>query len=415
MGSFLLSRIPTATNRERGEQKASLASSGNYKVDPTHYLLDGQQRATAIALGFFDIWSPDSINDDGPALCADLADLEPSDSREFAFRVLTRSHPWGYRKDEKKVGKRLSQSAIREAFEAYLENAKQMSSFEVESCSPGTSPLYCLTWPWESEAPVPMPFLIQALCWKEKSPSLYVLERLQNLPFWSSPKWESKRELLTAALDGNSNNEIRIRFNMLLEKLKPLLDPNFGIPGLLVPEPEQSAQTDAEEVTHSDPIETLFIRVNSGGTPLEGEELIYSILKSSWPQAPKLVEKIRHKLVTPPRLVLLASRLVLADMETEHDALPPEPNVARFRQLINNKSNAFESKLHEMLEGSSGEDRISAEKIFSDAASLLIFVHGKSNGTSPDRNNDFRLPPSVAADLVRTKAGSDAMLLLRRT
>ena len=39
-----------------------------------------------------------------------------------------------------------------------------------------------------------------------------------------------------------------------------------------------------------DEVETLFVRINSAGTPLAGEELIYSVYKSILPQTIDLVE-----------------------------------------------------------------------------------------------------------------------------
>ena len=63
-------------------------------------LLDGQQRATSIALGFYNPWE-NEINRIGnaknlPVLWLDVAHKDDITTNEFAFRVVTRSHPWGY-------------------------------------------------------------------------------------------------------------------------------------------------------------------------------------------------------------------------------------------------------------------------------------------------------------------------------
>src|SRR5579871_1449421 len=70
-------------------------------------LLDGQQRATAIAFGFFDPWAENMPTEDlwrirwanVPILWLDLAEAENPEIK-FGFRLVTRSQPWGYeRKD----------------------------------------------------------------------------------------------------------------------------------------------------------------------------------------------------------------------------------------------------------------------------------------------------------------------------
>src|SRR5690606_27106816 len=91
----------------------------------------------------------------------------------------------------------------------------------------------------------------------------------------------------------------------------------------------QPAGTDAELL----PSASLFIRVNAGGTPLEGEELMYSILKAIWPEAPAVIDQLSYRLAAPPRLVMLIARLVLA--EDAKDSNPPAtPDVSRFRRLV---------------------------------------------------------------------------------
>jgi hypothetical protein len=64
-------------------------------------LLDGQQRATAIALGF----AKESFRQIHESIRV-FIDLEPpnaDDDRRFVFRVITRSHPWGYKRIDNRV------------------------------------------------------------------------------------------------------------------------------------------------------------------------------------------------------------------------------------------------------------------------------------------------------------------------
>ena len=63
-------------------------------------LLDGQQRATSIALGFYNPWVKDKDHignaNNLPIVWIDVNPRKKTDTQEFVFRVVTRSHPWGY-------------------------------------------------------------------------------------------------------------------------------------------------------------------------------------------------------------------------------------------------------------------------------------------------------------------------------
>ena len=62
---------------------------------------------------------------------------------------------------------------------------------------------------------------------------------------------------------------------------------------------------------------TLFVRLNAGGTNLQGEDLIYSIFKAYYPDGQKLVEGVSsavYNLIPPSRIIVLAARLVLSEL-----------------------------------------------------------------------------------------------------
>jgi hypothetical protein len=98
VGSFLFSAYNEAAETRYGHQNFLLDSPVN--GDETHYLLDGQQRATSIALGFYDIWEEKYFDrrKDGPVIWIDLGRAPEKDEREFVLRLVTRSHPWGYQR-----------------------------------------------------------------------------------------------------------------------------------------------------------------------------------------------------------------------------------------------------------------------------------------------------------------------------
>jgi hypothetical protein len=172
IGAFILSPFD--------EQKRGVASMRLGQCqDPQFHLLDGQQRATAIALAFYDLWSDEDAANrrNGPALWVDLAPPETTDDREYVFRVLTRSHPWGYNRN--RVEDRLTHRQISLAGKAFREAA--------EPCAWGkTSEMHLANaWPWDAVAPIPVPLLINAVLSNEPI-EVSLPAQLEKLPFWKN-------------------------------------------------------------------------------------------------------------------------------------------------------------------------------------------------------------------------------------
>ena len=323
IGAFLLAPF----NPARGQQNAKYQQG---KVAANYHLLDGQQRATAIALGFLDPWTAPTPAPQA-VLWVDLAPpTEPGDV-STVFRVLTRSHPWGYRRNKPEAP--LSIAARREA----LHEGYRQASPELKDTAPHLLPLTHV-WPADALAPIPLAFVLQALLagGTLEQVTAQVLAQLQRLPFWASQagSWPAMRERITAALSPTSPTHGD--WAQLVQRLRAhaSLEQRYGVPVMLLP------NTDRPEQAHAiDPLETLFIRVNQAGTRLEGEELIYSILKSNWTQAPTFIERLGQRLLQPPRLVMLASRLVLAQMQAAGETAPPAaPDVAQFRRLMHDQA-----------------------------------------------------------------------------
>ncbi len=107
IGSFLVSPV----NEVKKLGSAALQYQQDGIPESTHYLLDGQQRATAIALGHLDLWNNGRIDADQAkgALWVDLAPPPHKRDVEFVFRALTKSHPWGYSRDYQRPTLQLKQ------------------------------------------------------------------------------------------------------------------------------------------------------------------------------------------------------------------------------------------------------------------------------------------------------------------
>lgn len=87
---------------------AFIADDKRKKIDEQNKLqiLDGQQRASAIAIGYLGLSSNHLFNlhDNFIRLFVDIAKPNENEEKKFTFRCITRSHPWGYKlKDNEEV------------------------------------------------------------------------------------------------------------------------------------------------------------------------------------------------------------------------------------------------------------------------------------------------------------------------
>lgn len=368
IGSFML--MPY--ERALGHQDMLLASGP--AADPTHMLLDGQQRATSIALGFYKPWASTNDNSAPAALWIDLG-APPTTERDFSFRLVTRAHPWGYPVSSER--QRLELSQMREASAAFQKAQPK--------CVWTRRPPVEAGWPWESVAPVPVAVLIAAASVGTDAAALTdALDRI--LPHWR----EIRTRMSDNAIEAHVGSASTIA---ILRRLRQTLD-RYCVPAQTVSNllSRETIQADDDQI-RPDPTETLFIRVNSGGTPLQGEELIYSIAKAIWPAAPSLIQKIRNRFFSEARATLLIARL--ATVEGGKVEAPAVPDVSRFRRLVHGTgSSIFRERMEGYLEHG-------AQPLFEQAHALLT-------------GGSFGLPPMLAADLARGESGREVMFLLLR-
>lgn len=262
------------------------------------------------------------------------------------------------------------------------------------------------TWPYDANAPIPLALLISEILAND-TPSgckAKLLERLKHLPFWqeTGPDWHKKQQAKVMEAMTQEGSPLADRLDHLIARLKCVLTDkgHYGVPVLIVPQVTRSIgeipshEKPAEEAK-PDPIETFFVRINCGGTPLEGEELIYSLIKSHWTEAPKFIERLQHKLAVPSRIVLLCARLVLARAAGTRTNMPASPSVSEFRRLmrgLNTEHPNFVDDLKDFVRGN-------GVKIFETVHRLLT-------------EGNHALPPVLATELVQ-KAPDVFFLVLR--
>lgn len=303
VGAFVLSKKITSENEE-------------------YELLDGQQRASAICLGFYN-----PLNEKGKAsdqifktsydnimVFIDLLkpDLD-NDNRKYLFRVITKSHPWGYRKQE---NQKILESKDRN---------KAMSFYNIEYNNYYKNKLNKF-WPYDSYIPIPLGLFINATSIDELN--YFVDEWKRNVKFSS----EKVKELKQGKISCYSLDEIFKDVKKMLQTQKiPLLfldssllysieKSNGNEKKFINNKDENPIDDPIDEIIDDDlgkvedrnisEVENLFIRLNSGGTPLRGEELNYSVLKAHI--TPDLQNKIEEKckgLFYPARFITIAFRL----------------------------------------------------------------------------------------------------------
>jgi len=160
------SLVVTEGNEESGKhlQNYSHAPSSDKESEDQHdskpascklQLVDGQQRANAISWAYVDPWSDANEEREG-ALWIDLCPAEgKEDERKYVLRMLTRSHPWGYQRNNPNA--RLHRGSYQEALECFaLASQRQKDA----TWKPGKLDIR-VAFPWDSAAPVPFSWVVQ--------------------------------------------------------------------------------------------------------------------------------------------------------------------------------------------------------------------------------------------------------------
>lgn len=293
----------------------------------THYLLDGQQRCNAVALAFLDAVQPRENGEEPAAtLWIDLnPSLPTSSTRRFCLRVLTAAHPWGFCLDDN--ASPLGIASIREAVASYGD---------------GRRPKLSKSWPFQSACPVPFSWLVEATFAGHSGESLWtavkarcIREEVGHLP-WAAraAEWIDRR------LTGGGSSHLK----EVEEGMKRVL--GHRLLALQVPHDVLTREGPREQADeHGDKgrerihnVEHLFQRLNSAGTELRGEELLFSMIKAYWPAIERSFDAItdrhgRNYLPMPgSRLASLGIRAALMD-QAAGPSFPPPPSIASLRSL----------------------------------------------------------------------------------
>ncbi len=335
IGSFLLSP------RKKADTTRSIYSKEQTKSrDDGYFLLDGQQRTRAILLGF----KPNSDSrlwiDLDPRLLFDNSEFN---DRQFLFRLITKYQPWGMDNENphEKLRENLKHDARRDL---YGDSIRYDYDVKLNLCDKGED--YCNKYSWPLKSNLPMPF-----------DSLIALCGGYNERF-VQPEWKKVLEFIPKRFRLESNSEPTKHFSLIIDAIRNLLDSSDPCKRIravtFLFQEQRKGQNEANGSSQvQDPVEVLFRRINSAGTPLNGEELAYSLLKSSWDEAYDLVSKIVTDegigyLFSSTEVVMAATRIARFNLDKNDDA---NSNVSNFRKWIGEKegSGSFLNAMKNLL------------------------------------------------------------------
>lgn len=313
IGSIVIAK---RINNQNDKRQITLAQSAEPTEDSTHHILDGQQRCNAITWGFVDPWNK-KLSDDVVL----WLDLKPGDrllknsTRKYLFRVTTKAHPWGFRHDDQ-AGNLTTENiriAMNDLEKLHLNQEKWPVEIRADLITKDAidndrvkRPSPRLAMPHDAGFPVPVSLLL-----KHFKDGHLNLDELKDEP------------MMTVIMTKSG----------YLEKDK--IDLSHIELGLSMVERARLVALQVPEIVNGiDDIEQIFQRLNRQGTPLDNEELAYSVIKAHW----TAVEEIMHELPdelhhsTEARLISLGVRVALT--ESNADKVMPERSVEQIRNIF---------------------------------------------------------------------------------
>lgn len=263
IGSFMLS--------EKDEQKNS------------YYLMDGQQRFNAIAIGYNKIRKEQS-----PAIL--WIDIEPNTdvktTRAYWVKVTTISHPWGFRNDDD--CNKLSAPERRDALDKYEKKGTNIYNDVINLKE---------TWPHCAECPIPLFIFLNA---NTNSKEKFVQDVIAGIE-----KYKEEFSFLKKI----EIDKIKEKVEALHEPFKRLKEYQVSV-NILSREviSQESDRTSSNSETTT--LETLFTRLNTGGTRISQEDLSYSAIKAYWPEIKDLNDELASFYMKPEKLAMFVFRLM---------------------------------------------------------------------------------------------------------
>jgi hypothetical protein len=321
------------------------------------YLLDGQQRATSIFLGHFNPYNPSnetkawSIKRQLPVVWIDLNPASKPTTNKYLVRLTTDSHPWGYQAVNN--GVKLSEADRREAlklFRKHPDNAERGYTTFANTT----------VFPYQADYPLPLCFFLES----ESADSIIdMVERyLPDYFLTKSKKYEGKKAFMNLL-----KKDLYDRLSELLQLVQQQAR-DYQVVSTVI---NADVLKEDEDGENENP--TIFVRLNSAGTVLSGDDLNYSIYKAVFPDAKSLIEEIALDFISPPQTFSLILRMVTASIA--NNSYTSRLSVTDFQKKI--KSPEFKDRLQSLV----GSEAI--KSVFEESIHILLCKDTLSGGGMP--------------------------------
>lgn len=364
-------------------------------------LIDGQQRATAIFLGFYNpfdksntlnIWSLKKKNNTNvdsdnninriPVLWIDIDSENKYSNRKYLFRLVTAAHPWGYQSE--KNNEKLSVSDRKNALEIlsnnHHHNNKKNNYIQYNNTT---------YFPYDCVLPIPVCFL-----WNAQNACDVINSANKHLPYYLKTK------------NSNDSFDDKIGYINKLKENKEKIDNlisefykinNTKISCNVVKKEVMDDLANSNEEANEDP--TLFVRLNSAGTPLSGDDLIYSIYKSIFPKSKEIIENISADFIQPKIVLSLVTRLAATFIDENKPQYLKKFSVRDFQNKL--QDDKYKQKLEDVVKNSESDNGINS--LFSAAIDIL----------SLEENESFegKIPPVMVKQFIKSNQDLFFMLL----
>ena len=349
-------------------------------------LMDGQQRFNAIGLGF-----TKPKKDEKSILWLDIGIKDrKNSSRKYFAKVTTKAHPWGYENDEN--CSTLSAEKRRQALKAF--------DFSEETNIYNTPIDLLRTFPFVSKDtfPIPLSYILSALFSEEiisfsssksdcdetinilKSQFTEYFERnvIENCKnssctLWKKYFWtETNQQLLKNWIEEN----VSILFSLIF----------YQLPFSLLPKSTIDNEDKIENYQENDQtdLEILFQRLNTGGTQISRDDLMYSAIKAYWGSIKNENEEFAAGLIPPQYLIQILFRLKLTGLNSEVDKFEPPISIQKIRKL------AKDNEKHKEIDS------------FFKSESIKEIKNRLLELTKPD-NSKYAIPKYVLMKIVKEK------------
>ena len=306
IGSFVFSNA----------DKMSAQCTSDTHENAEFFLLDGQQRANAIALAF----------ENGESLLQTRlwVDLMPNmpPTRRFMVKVTTKAHPWGYQNSDN--CETLPVKKIRAAIGQFTQmNPEEITTIDVSEFD------LMKTWPTEAGCAIPLSVVFKLFDFYG-----YEYDLFRN----SIHEWLKSSENISGK---SLNQEDAAKLDSEIKKW------HFALCGLskyrilasVLPQQiieTEDGDTQVESVSN---LENLFTRLNTMGTKISPYDLRYSAIKAYWGEIKKENDCVAKTIMPGANLAIFAFRLALtiaAEEEKKEGTtvrLADVPTIARIRKL----------------------------------------------------------------------------------